>query len=42
MNQNQFPRLVKIAIDFLSIPSTSMPSEECFSISKNLITDTRN
>ena len=42
MNQNQFLRLVKMAMNFLSIPSTSVPSEECFSISKNLITDTRN
>jgi hypothetical protein len=42
MNQNQFPRLAKMAMDFLSIPSTSVASEQCFSISKNLITSPRN
>ncbi len=42
INQYQFPRLSKMAMDYLSIPSTSVPSEECFSISKNLITDKRN
>jgi hypothetical protein len=31
-----------MAMDYLAIPSTSVPSEECFSISKNLITDKRN
>ena len=31
-----------MARDFLAIPSTSVPSEQCFSISKNLITDKRN
>ena len=31
-----------MAIDFLPISSTSVPSEKCFSISKNLITDHRN
>ncbi|CAG8663265.1 2719_t:CDS:1, partial [Diversispora eburnea] len=28
--------------DYLSIPATSVSSEQCFSISKNLITDNRN
>ncbi|GES89785.1 zinc finger BED domain-containing protein RICESLEEPER 2-like [Rhizophagus clarus] len=42
INQSQFPRLAKMAMDYLAIPSTSVPSEECFSISKNLITDKRN
>ncbi|GET55653.1 ribonuclease H-like domain-containing protein [Rhizophagus irregularis DAOM 181602=DAOM 197198] len=42
VNQTQFPRLSKMAMDYLAIPSTSVPSEECFSISKNLITDKRN
>jgi hypothetical protein len=31
-----------MAQDYLAIPSTSVPSEQCFSISKNLITDNRN
>lgn len=31
-----------MARDFLAIPSTSVPSEQCFSTSKNLITDKRN
>ena len=42
VNQIQYPRLAKMAMDYLAIPSTSVPSEECFSISKNLITDKRN
>ena len=31
-----------MARDFLAIPFTSVPSEQCFSISKNLITNQRN
>ncbi|GES73161.1 zinc finger BED domain-containing protein RICESLEEPER 2-like [Rhizophagus clarus] len=42
INQSQFFRLAKMAIDYLAIPSTSVPSKECFLISKNLITDKRN
>src|SRR2546421_8185884 len=42
LNQKQFSGLAKMAMDFLPIPSTSVASEECFSISKNLITDRRN
>jgi len=41
-NMNQFPHLSKMANDYLSIPATSVSSEQCFSISKNLITDNRN
>ncbi|CAG8524961.1 2480_t:CDS:2 [Diversispora eburnea] len=41
-NMSQFPHLSKIACDHLSIPATSVSSEQCFSISKNLITDNRN
>jgi hypothetical protein len=41
-NESQYPRLSKMARDFLAIPSTSVPSEQCFSTSKNLITDKRN
>ena len=31
-----------MARDYLLIPSTSVPSEQCFSLSKNLISDNRN
>ena len=31
-----------MARDFLAILSTSIPSEQCFSISKNLITNQQN
>lgn len=41
-NINQFPYLSKMACDYLSIPATSVASEQCFSASKNLITDNRN
>ena len=42
INENQYPRLLKMARDFLAIPSTSVPFEQYFLISKNLITNQRN
>lgn len=41
-NEKNYPRLSKMARDYLAIPSTSVPSEQCFSTGKNLITDKRN
>jgi hypothetical protein len=42
INETAYPQIAKMARDYLAIPATSVPSEQCFSISKNLITDNRN
>jgi hypothetical protein len=34
--------MAQMARDYLAIAATSVPSEQCFSISKNLITSNRN
>lgn len=42
MHEHQFPYLALMARDYLAASATSVPSEQVFSTSKNLITDKRN
>ena len=41
INESQYPNLSRMARDYLSIPFTSVPLEQCFSLSKNLISDNK-
>lgn len=42
LHTTHFPQLSKMALEILSIPATSVPSEQAFSKSGNLITKRRN
>ena len=42
LNEMQYPKMARMAQDYMAIPATSIPSERCFSTSKNLITPNRN
>ena len=41
-NESCYPNLAKFARDILPIPATSVPSEQMFSISGDIVTDKRN
>ena len=41
-NESSYPNLAKFAQDCLSVPATSVPSEQVFSISGDMVTDKRN